>query len=223
METWDAIRSRRNVRRYSDRAAAAGPPRPDPRGRPPGPVVAQLAAVGLRRRHRPRPAHAAGPGLAIRWPRRPVGGHHRPRRGRTCRPAPPRLAPVRPRSGDDGDDARGHRPRNRHRPRRGQRPRPRPQNPRTSLATGSSPTSSLSATPPTSPSPSSAAPTGAPSTTSSTGTTGSESPTRRAARRVACGVTRGLIGDSSSISFHYSSAPQGVTLLAQLVGPRKSL
>ena len=48
-----------------------GRPGPDPGGGPPGPVGPELAAVGLRGRHRPRRADRTGPGVAGRpgtWP-----------------------------------------------------------------------------------------------------------------------------------------------------------
>ena len=81
METWDAIRSRRNVRRYTaeplppdhlDQILEAGRRAPSSRNWQPWDFVVVTDRDQLTR---------TGRGLATRRPRRPVGGHHRPRRG----------------------------------------------------------------------------------------------------------------------------------------------
>ena len=60
METWDALTARRNVREFDDRPIAADELDRILEAGPPRAVVEELAAVGLRRRHRPRAARGAG-------------------------------------------------------------------------------------------------------------------------------------------------------------------
>ena len=66
METWDAIRARRNVRTYRPDPVPDGRPGPDRRGRLAGPVGQQPAALELHHRDRPGPAPGAVHRLAGR-------------------------------------------------------------------------------------------------------------------------------------------------------------
>ena len=116
METWDALRSRRNVREFSPTPVSeedmatileAGRPRA---------VGEELAAVGLRAGDRPRSAPRPHRGLAGRVARRRRRGCDRDRRTESSGRSLGRAPAVRPRSRDDADDARRGRPRDRHVP-----------------------------------------------------------------------------------------------------------
>ena len=98
--------------------------RPDPGGRAAGALLAQLAAVGLRRGHRPRAARRAGAGVARRRAHRAFRGHRggRPARARRTRPA--RSAPRLTRARRAADDGRRRRPGHRLGPLRRRRPGP---------------------------------------------------------------------------------------------------